>query len=437
MSMSMQQKQSQQVKLAMTPELRQSIHILQLSGYELNQFLLEQSVENPILEVEESPYLYRKIRSSGSLDASQTDPLLLLRAHEQSLQDYVCSQLRVHIRLTPAVRKFAIFLAGNLDEKGYLSLKLDECCEILGENMEVALDALAALQSLDPAGIGARDVRECLLIQIRKDSEADVGALACVEHYLPQLAQGRYKEVGVRLKRSEQQIAKIHAYIKTLNPWPGSSYPPDVKPCYIIPDAYIRREPNGFSIQVNTKYMPRVSMNSAYSQWVNDKQEDASFYLRDKFKSASWLIKSIEQRNATLHRVIQVLIDEQYNFLHMGLAYLRPLNLKSVAERLGLHESTISRAVQNKYIQTPQGLIEMKFLFSMGLQTSQGSTVSVSLVKYKMKEIFSQERKSAPYSDQQISELLVTQGIGISRRTVAKYREELAIPAASIRKQRV
>ncbi|WNR46124.1 RNA polymerase factor sigma-54 [Paenibacillus roseipurpureus] len=437
MSMSMQQKQSQQVKLAMTPELRQSIHILQLSGYELNQFLLEQSVENPILEVEESPYLYRHIRSTGSMDASQTDPLLLLRAHEQSLQDYVCSQLRVQKQLTTKVRKFAIFLAGNLDEKGYLSLKLEECCDILGETMEVALEALSALQALDPAGIGARDVRECLLIQIRKDSRACSGALACVEHYLPQLAQGKYKEVGVKLKRSEQQIAEIHSYIKTLNPWPGGLYPSSVQPAYIIPDAYIRRDPNGFSIQVNTKYTPRVSMNPDYTQWVNDRQADASMYLKDKFKSASWLIKSLEQRNVTLHRVLQVLIDEQSTFLHMGLEHLRPLNLKAVAEKLGLHESTISRAVQNKYIQTPQGLIEMKFLFSTGLQTPQGNMVSISMVKHKMKEIVSQELKTNPYSDQQISEFLVAQGVPISRRTVAKYREELSIPVASMRKQRV
>ncbi|WP_222708521.1 hypothetical protein [Paenibacillus sp. N3.4] len=235
--------------------------------------------------MEESDYTYWRVRSASSQDTSHTDPLLLLKAHEESLEEHVCSQLRVS-HLASDDRKLAIYLAGNLDEKGYLSISLEEACTNLGASRELAESAPAALQATEPTGVGTRDMRECLLLQIRKDPSACVGAYACVTEHLALLAQGKFKEIGNRLKLPEQQTVQIIAYIKTLNPWPGQAYPCFHHHPYVIPDAYIHKDELGFTIHMNTKYMPRISMNSEYTRFVKERQEEASFYLKDKFKSA-------------------------------------------------------------------------------------------------------------------------------------------------------
>ncbi|CAK4828110.1 unnamed protein product [Aphanomyces euteiches] len=433
MSMQLQLSQEQQLKLAMTPELKQSIHILQLSSYELARYLQEQALENPVLDIQELPEPFAKIRKSSSYSNQDVDPLWRLCAEGETLEEWLGSQLRIS-GVEVLLYKIALFMAGNLLDNGYLAMSLTQISTALNQPIHTVEAALQALQSLDPPGVGARDLRECLLLQIHRETATPVGAYEMVRDHMQLIAQGKLKEIADKLKISLEQVKTGLRYIRSLNPRPGLEFCPTERQHYIVPDALIRKEEYGFVVHMNASNLPKLSVNMGYAKFAKEMQDQHAYDLREKVKSASWIVRSLNQRMLTLTRVIQVLAAEQLDFLEHGPGVLKPLNLKAIAEKLELHESTISRTVQNKYVQTPFGVFELKYFFSASLQTTDGSCTSIKNVKLRIKQLIAEENKKQPYSDQKMVDLLMAEGIRISRRTVTKYREELNILSSVIRK---
>ncbi|MFD0698716.1 RNA polymerase factor sigma-54 [Paenibacillus sp. GCM10027628] len=432
MKTGMNQSQELNQKLMITPELQQSIHILQLSSYELSQYLQEQAMENPVLEMESftgSSLRSRKSSRSGNV----IDPLGKVMAGEETLEQWLCSQLRI-AKVSKPIYTIAAFLAGNLDESGYLPLAITEVSMLLNCPKATVEEALACLQSLDPAGIGARNLQECLLLQIGKDPSAKPGAYQVVDQYLQLLAQMKLDKIAQHLGIPLMELKEIVTYIRSLNPRPGLAYSKSNEP-YMTPDAVIYKEQGDIVIEMNPEAVPKLTINHDYVdklQYAGSDEVDS--FLKEKWKSAGWIVRSLEQRMLTMYRVIRAIFEEQTAFLEIGVRGIKPLKLKMVAEKLGLHESTISRTVQNKFIRTPSGVFELKYFFSSGLQTGEGDATSIKTIKIKIKELISQENKRWPYSDQKIVEVLAQEGITISRRTVTKYREELHILSSVLRK---
>lgn len=425
--------QVQNQKLTMTPELQQSFHILQLSSYELSQYLQEQALENPLLDIESFTSSSLKAGKSSQLAGSISDPLWKAKAKEETLEQCLLSQLRI-AGVSDAVYKTAAYLAGNLDDRGYLPLSISEVSSFLNKPKEVVEEALACLQSLEPPGIGARDLQECLLLQISRDPAAPHGTFEVVNQYMQQLAQMKLDKIAQQLGATLMQVKEIVTYIRNLNPRPGMAFS-WIEESYMIPDATIYKEQGNIVIQMNAGAIPKTSVNSDYYSHIQQAGcQDAVSFLKEKWKTADWVVRSLEQRKMTLYRVIRAIFEEQLAFLEIGVRGIKPLTLKMISEKLDLHESTISRTVQNKYIRTPYGVLELKYFFSSGLQSNEGELTSIKTIKIRIKELISQEQKKQPYSDQKVVEILTEEGIRISRRTVTKYREEMHILSSALRK---
>lgn len=415
----------------MTPEIQQSIHILQLSSYELSQYLQEQALENPVLEIESYTGSYSSSRKS--LSGTAFDSLAIVKAGEESLEQRLLSQMRI-TKVSEPVYKIAAFMAGNLDEAGNLTLSITEVSAFMNRPKEQVEEALACLQSLDPAGVGARSLQECLLLQIARDPSAKPGAYQIVSQHLQQLAEMKLDKIAQQTSLTLTEVKEIALYIRSLNPRPGLVFSQGNEP-YMIPDAVIFLANGEIVIELNPSAVPKLSVNHAYGEKLPIAScSEVDSFLKDKWKSANWIVRSLEQRKVTMYRVIQAIFEEQTAFLEIGVHGIKPLNLKMISEKLGLHESTISRTVQNKFIRTPRGVFELKYFFSSGLQTGGGELASMKTIKARIKELISQENKKMPYSDQKIAEVLAREDIVISRRTVTKYREELHILSSSLRK---
>lgn len=421
-------------RMAISQSFKQSIDILQMSGYELLVYLHEQSLENPLLEIEwETARAKRRL----PLTSEQFDPFWNLRSKEETLEQHLVGQLRM-LSLGKQQLAAASYLAGNLDDAGYLSISLDEASAMLGQSPAQVLQALELLQSLDPAGVGARSLKECLLLQISRDPDPDPWAYPIVEHWLPEVAQGKLDKIASALKISLSEANRSLAYIRSLNPRPGSAYAPEEKP-WVTPDAIIEKLNDQYIVHMTNGQFPKISINPCYEQYLAaypDHKELCAF-LKKKRHEAEWLLSSIHQRKNTLFRVMEYLVQEQREFFDHGVTRLKPITLRMIADHLGFHESTISRAIQSKYIQTPQGVYELKYFLSRGLNTNEGESVSAKAIKSKIKDMVQRENKRKPLSDQVIAEMLVAEGIQISRRTVTKYREEMRILSTVHRKQRI
>lgn len=425
--------QQLQIKITMTTELQQSIHILQLSHYDLEQYLQEQAAENPLIELEAYGDAYIRAKNRTKRDASDADPLWNAKAQGESLEQYLLGQWRL-AGYEPGLYKAAAYIAGNIDEQGYLTLSVPEISQGLKQPQETVEAALARLQTLEPAGVGARNLRECLLIQIRRDPDAPRGADEVIGLCMEQLAAGRLDKISLQLGLPVTELQEIASYIRTLNPRPGLAHSTAEEP-YAAPDAAVFKEGEDLVIRMNAESCPRIAINDNYFAMIQSgAHKEAVSYLKDHLKSANWLARSLEQRKITMYRVIRAIFEEQFSFLDRGVEGLKPLKLKTIAEKLGLHESTISRAVQNKYVKTPFGFFELKYFFSTGLQTDVGIYASNKIIKAKLLELISREDKHQPFSDQKIAEELSRDGIRISRRTVTKYREELNVLSSGLRK---
>jgi len=355
-----------------------------------------------------------------------------------TLSEHLLSQFFLCPCCTLREKQIGEYLIGNIDDKGYLRVSLEEAAFQLRVSVSEVAKVLGMIQGFDPPGVGARNLEECLLIQCNFLGIKNNIVRRLIEGHLEDLAKGKLSRIAQELGATVKDVQKAADILKTLDPKPGRNFSNSNENRYIIPDIVLEKVSGEYVILVNDVSIPRITINSTYrSVLAKDKNYDLNTrrFVESKLNAAAWLIRSIEQRRLTLYKVANCLVEMQRDFLDHGIKYLKPLNLKMVAEKVGLHESTISRATSNKYIQTPQGVFEMKCFFSTGLNNAAGTTTSSECIKKMLQEIVTGEDSRAPLNDQKISEIFRQKGIKISRRTVAKYRDELGIPAIGKRKR--
>ena len=450
----------QQQKLLMTPELRQAIAILQMSTLELSEYVQRELEENPFLEEREEPAETGE-RDNDSSDNTKMEEWVEYfhdrdigysprekKDEEKSFENFLTRRpsLYEHLefQLHIASKKeddLAIgnYLIGSIDNNGYLCVDLDEVAIKLNVPREKVDEALELIQSFHPHGVGARDLAECLLLQLRHYGKESQLAWDIINNHLGDLGRGKLNKIAQVLAVPVQEVQDIGDLIRTLDPRPGLQYSNSDEIKYILPDVFVEKVEGEYIVIVNDFNFPRLIINQVYESILrqpNAFPQDARKYLEDKMGSAIWIIRSIEQRRMTLYKVARCIVDIQSDFLDRGVEYLKPLNLKQVADIVEVHESTVSRATTNKYIQTPQGLFELKYFFSTGVESFHGSQkISSKSIKYMLEEIVAAEDPTKPLSDDAIAKMLNKKGIRISRRTVAKYRQELGILSTMARKR--
>jgi RNA polymerase sigma-54 factor len=344
---------------------------------------------------------------------------------QSSLGDHLEEQLRFATE-DEAMRRIGTEIIGNLDEDGYLRAELSEIAQRGQVPLEEVERALALVQSFDPPGVAARSVQECLLIQLKADPNPDPVSVEIVEQYFEDLSRRRYPDIARALKLPLDRVMESVEEIMGLEPKPGRRFGgADTR--YIVPDVVVQKMSGEYVVLLNEDGIPRLRVNSLYRSLLRNSGDEAKQYVEQKLRSAVWLIKSVDQRQRTLRKVTQSIVKFQREFLDKGLPYLRPLSLRDVGEDIGMHESTISRVTTNKYVETPQGLFELKFFFHSGIASGDGEMVSSISVKKMIQDLLANEDPSKPLSDQEVAQILKGRGLVIARRTVAKYREELSI----------
>ncbi|MCR4430823.1 MAG: RNA polymerase factor sigma-54 [Tepidanaerobacteraceae bacterium] len=453
---------AQTQKLVMTPELRQAITILQLSAQELDEYIEQELLENPLLDLNEDISKNEDIiekseqKDSDTIDweeyfqdCADLDFLRFPREKKEeepgfenfvsstpTLQEHLMMQLHL-CSISRTEFKIGEFLIGNIDKKGYLTITSAEAAEILKVSEQEVEDVVKIIQSFEPAGIGARNLIECLLIQIEQRNISAPKIRELIAFHLKDLAEARYSRIAEALNISLSEVQKLKDIILTLDPKPGRNFSTSDETQYIVPDAVIEKVGDEYVVIMNDSISPRLSINSYYRSllYSENRESNISKFLSQRLDSAMWLIKSIEQRRLTLNKVINSIVEVQRDFLDYGVAYLKPLTMKQIADRVGIHESTVSRAISGKYVQTPRGVFELKFFFKNGLDNINGSSTSSESIKKMIKKMVGEEDPYNPLSDQRLADDLKKNGIIISRRTVAKYREELGIPSSAKRKR--
>ena len=454
-------------KLVMTATLQQAIKLLPLSRLELIQKVHQEILENPFLEevatqemsdtdlanaelsqetsqeseefeVDWEAYL-QDFNSSPDYVPTISKEVPSLEAtlkSETSLAEHLLWQLSltVHGELE---KQIGTYLIGNIDDDGYLQCQTEEVAKGFGVKEEQVCAVLKAIQSFDPPGVGARDLQESLLIQLHHLEMDDSLAWKIVQQYLSQLDERYFQKIAKSFGVTINEVIAAVGLIRTLDPKPGSRFnSPRVE--YIVPDVVVVKVDDEYQVILNEDGMPSLRINALYQNVLRQNdgmQSETREYLEEKFRSAIWLMKSVEQRRQTLLRVTKSLCKFQREFLDKGLAYLKPLVLKDVADDIGMHESTVSRVTTNKYVYTPQGVFELKFFFHSGLESLDGEAMSSVSVKDIIRKAVAAEDARKPLTDQQLMMILEAKGVKIARRTIAKYRRELHIAPASRRKR--
>ncbi len=462
-------------RLVMTPMLQQAIHLLQLSTIELQDLLQKELEENPLLEeappddspgpegdgegqgetaietprVETAPEVVAPEAGEAAPDLPfdiseiifgppEERTLVQQEEHEEtrfenfvgtptSLADHLDEQIRLTV-VEPDVRAAAEEVIGNLDDDGYLRATVEEMAEKRGLPVSVVEKALILVQGFDPIGVAARDLRECLLIQLRDPTRAQPAnplAIEILDRHFEALQRCKYPEIARALKVEQDQVIEAVHEIAALEPKPGRQFAP-VETRYVVPDVLVKKVDDDYAIILNEDGMPRLRINSYYRSVIGQGDE-ARRYVEDRLRSAVWLIKSIQQRQKTLYKVTHSIVQFQRAFLDKGLPHLRPLSLRDVAEDIRMHESTVSRVTTSKFVETPQGVLPLKFFFHSGIAKTHGDEVSSVSVKKMIEDLVAKEEIVKPLSDQDITRALRQEGLTIARRTVAKYREELGI----------
>jgi RNA polymerase sigma-54 factor len=354
-----------------------------------------------------------------------------------TLSDHLGQQLAVVV-LTDEVRDAAEAIIGNLDENGYLTSPLEEISLAEQVKLETLEEALRVVHTLDPAGVGARDLRECLMLQVESRNGKGSVAWQILENHLKLLETRQYKEIARLLKRPMEHVMIAVEMIKHLDPRPGIRYSgPGARA--VEPDVYISKDGEDYLISVNDDDIPQLRLNPQYRRMLDRDQEpnkEVRNYVKERYASALQLMKNIEQRKQTILRVCQSIVRRQSEFLERGIDMLRPMMIKEVAEEIGVHPSTVSRAVAGKYAHTPQGVFELRYFFSEAVQGPSGNATPLLILKRRVKKMIEEEDPQKPLTDEQITERLQAEGIKVTRRTVAKYREDMRIPSTHQRRQR-
>jgi len=458
-------------KLILTPSLQQAIKLLPMSTLELSEVLNQEMVENPMLEevpteelqpVDTSPekaeepklatkddtwddqdfdyffgdYLEESYRPRTPTEVKELPPIENTLSTSSSLADHLLWQLSMQAD-DPHLRQIGEAIIGNLDEDGTLVATVEEIASMgpWAVTPDVAR-ALQLVQSLDPVGVAARDLQECLTLQIRHLGLAGSPAERIVAEHLRLLQNHQIPELSRRMGMSIDDLKKHIELIRHLDPKPGSRHNPS-KSQHVIPDVFIMKVEDDYVVVLNEEGLPQLRISQVYRRLLDKNSENSDetrAYVKDKFRSALWLIKSVDQRQKTIHKVATSIINFQRSFLDHGIEYLRPLVLRDVADDIGMHESTVSRVVTNKYMHTPQGVFELKYFFHSGISSSYGEAVSSVTIKQRIRKIIEQEDGQRPLSDSKIVAILRQEGLTLARRTIAKYREELKLPTSNQRK---
>jgi len=485
--------------LVITPQLKQAIKILQLAQVDLAQLMAEEAEQNPTLEVldvgEEDPDVEGSSQvqddrlqeladpTAGDAGSAPTEEVAAELAPETStlsemnweeylsdwatnlsqgsmsagaggewdedrrpsventlsrdstLADHLTWQLRMG-EFTPEERAIGDILVGNADDNGYLRIGVEDVAFEAGADAATVERVLARMQDFEPAGVLARDLRECLLIQLRQRGEEASVAAAIVRDHLPLLEARRFDRLAREIGVESEEVARAAALIASLEPKPGRDFTAqDVR--YVIPDVFVEKMDGEWVVHLNDDGMPRLRLSNAYKRMLVDEDgsPEAKNYIREKLSSAQWLIRSIQQRQSTLFKVTTSIVRFQKGFLEHGVKALRPLRLKDVADDIDMHESTVSRATANKWVHTPQGTLELKYFFTSSIRSSDGEDFSAESVKEQIRGIIESEDPRKPFSDQHIAQVLAGSNVEIARRTVAKYREIMGILPSSKRRQ--
>lgn len=450
MKMDFDLKLQQTQKLIMTPELKQAIEILQLNAIELNSLIENEIETNPVLEKDDTHdendiyELYKYIKGFNdeniygyNRDDEEKDEITY--ENFVSLKPTMVEHLLFQLHITPVskkMEKICEYVIFSLSPSGYLKENINDIAEYLGCSEKDVLKALEIIQSFDPPGIGARDLKECLKLQLTASGKYDGLVKELIENHLNEIAENKYASLSKMLNVNITEIQSAVDLIKKLNPKPGSNFASNNDVKYIVPDVYVVKRNGEYVVIVNDSLFPRLRFNSHYQSILeNINDEDAKRYVSSKLQSAMWLMKSIESRRETLYKVVKAIVDFQVDFFDKGIGYLRPMTQKQVADIVGIHESTVSRAANGKYVETPRGLFEIKYFFQSGISNKNGHELSSESIKNLIKKLIEEENPKKPLSDQKIADILNEKNINISRRTVTKYREELSIASTSKRKR--
>ena len=448
---------TQEQKLVMTQQMQLSIKLLQMSTYDLREYIENEFVENPVLEgnfdfVQEEKKYEDKIdykemikylsfdsygsQSYGEYKDGEVSPFNFISKNE-SLTEYLKDQL-IESEEDDYIKNIVIYMIENLDHRGYLDMSLGEVCNELRISLEVGQEALNVLQDLEPDGIGARDLKECLKIQLIKQGLLGEKLEIIIDEYLDLIAENKFVLIAKNLKISPREAQDLGDEIKKLEPKPSRGFYTGEEVKFIIPDASIRKIDGQYFVIMNDGVIPRLSISRVYKEILNNKEDkEIEDYVKDKLNSAIFLIKSIEQRKSTLLRILEKVVEKQNDYFDKGQKYLKPMTLKEMADELGIHESTVSRAIKEKYILTNTGTVKIKDLFANGISKTEGKGDDVAVINIKklIKDMIDSEDKKKPLSDQLICDELNKKNFNISRRTIAKYREELEIRSSSKRKR--
>lgn len=476
-------------KLVMTPELIQAIQILQFNTQELDSFVQEQLLVNPVLEHVPSGQQDNDREADTGVETEYTAAEHEERADrmerqepakpkdedfdwkeyvkdrqyddvsygqwndksgedkENNYEQYVSSSdvtLPEHLMFQlqfaapkKDCRKVGKYIIESLDENGYMTSTVEEIAAATGTSEEKISKVLSMIQTFDPMGVGARDLAECLIIQLRQKNQLTEVFEKVINEHLEDLANNKMAVIAKDMGISVKEVQDMCDIIRTLEPKPGRGFAAQTDNRYIIPDVFVERVDDDYVVTINENSSPKLMVSSYYRNLLKDadKDEGLNKYLSERVNSALWLIKSIEQRKQTIYNVVTSVVKHQKDFLDKGSKYMKTLTLKDIAEEVGIHESTVSRSINGKYLQCPRGVFEIKYFFSAGVSGNEGEGISSKSIKEFIKEIVEAEDPKSPYSDQAMVEKLKEKGINISRRTVAKYRDELNILSSSKRRR--
>ncbi|MBE9551440.1 MAG: RNA polymerase factor sigma-54 [Proteobacteria bacterium] len=481
MGIGLQQQLKLTQQLVMTPQLQQAIKLLQLSRLELLDAINEELQENPALDAEQEeqpPEVLLEEKDDISPSADETEIMKPVTVDEKAGDDFdwtnymgeyntpgtsysseneqrdspryenvlsACESLEGHLKwqillsdFTPLEEDVGSLIIGNLNSNGYLQTSVEEIASAVNASADFVEGVLERMQTFDPVGVCARDLKECLLIQARHLEIDDPLVLAIIENHMKHLENRNYKAIAKALQITFSDVIDRVEIITGLEPKPGRIYT-DEEPQYITPDIYVYKVGDEFDIVLNDDGLPKLRINRFYKDTVSGGNDsvpaNAKDYIQNQVRSAMWLIRSIHQRQRTIYKVVESIIRHQREFLEKGISRLKPMILRDVAEDIGMHESTISRVTTNKYVFTPQGTFELKFFFGGSLERIHGDAIASATVKDKIRQIVQSEDLTKPYSDKKIMALLANSNIHIARRTVAKYREILGVLSSSKRKR--
>ncbi len=459
-------------KLILTPSLQQAIKLLPMSTLELSDLLNQEMVENPMLEevpteelqpaeattaqektdTEEKvnktdtwddqdyeyffgDYLDDGYRPRAAQEIKELPPIENTLSTASSLSDHLMWQLSMQTD-DPLMKEIGSAIIGNLDDDGYLVASFEELAAMGPWPLPEVERALRLIQTFDPVGVASRDLQECLLLQLRHLGLEGTPTEKVVTEHLRLLQNHQVPEIARKLGLTIDDLKEHIEVIRHLDPKPGSRYNPSQSQ-YVIPDVYVVKVEDQYVAVLNEDGLPQMRISPVYRRLLDkgaDNSDETRAYVKDKFRSALWLIKSVEQRQKTIHKVANSIINFQRDFLDHGIEHLRPLVLRDVANDIGMHESTVSRVVTNKYMHTPQGVFEMKYFFHSGISSSYGESVSSVTIKQRIRKIIENEDPRKPLSDSKIVSILQREGLVLARRTIAKYREELKISTSNQRK---